>query len=182
MKRLTRQAGFTLIELLTAVSLFLVVMTISMGAIIGIFDANEKVGSLKTVMDNLNFAMETMSREIRFGENYHCGTTGTLTSPQNCLSGASFISFLSNDGVQTVYRLNGTSLEKSINGGSTYTTITAVEINIQSLSFFVTGATADSLQPRVLINIKGQAGTKSNTTSGFVVQTVVSQRLLDNTL
>jgi len=174
--------GFTLIEMMTAVSVFLVVMTISMGAILSIFDANRKSESSKTVMDNLNFAVEAMSREIRFGKNYHCGTGGNITLPQNCLSGDSFISFLSSDGIQIVYKLTGSSIEKSVDGGNTYIAVTAPEININSLAFFVVGANPppDTLQPKVLIKISGNAGTKINTMSGFTLQTLASQRLIDN--
>jgi len=181
----TTGKGFTLIELMTAVSIFLVVMTISMGAILGIFSANDKVGSLKIVMDNLNFATETMSREIRFGTRYHCGS-GDFTLPENCAGGADSISFLSNDGTQQIrYRLSGTSIEKSINAASPsaiYTSVTAPEINIQSLTFYVTGATLDNLQPRVVIMIKGSAGNKPSSQTEFTMQTAVSQRLLDNGL
>lgn len=173
--------GFTLIEIMTAVSVFAVVMVISMGAILGVFDANRKSDSLKTVMDNLNFAVDSMSREMRFGKNYHCGT-GTLTTPQNCSSGGTLVSFLSSDGQQIAYRLNGTQIEKSVDGGSTYIAVTAPEINIESLSFYVLGASpapANTLQPRVLIKIKGSAGSKAKTKSDFSLQTLVSQRLQD---
>jgi prepilin-type N-terminal cleavage/methylation domain-containing protein len=174
--------GFTLIEMMTAVSVFLVVMTISMGAILGIFDANRKAESSKTVMDNLNFAVETMSREIRFGKNYHCGSTGVLAIHQDCLSGDSLISFLSSDGIQTVYRLNGLTMEKSIDGGNTYTAVTAPEIKINSLSFYVVGSNPppDTLQPKVLIKISGTAGNKTNTVTSFTLETMASQRLIDN--
>jgi prepilin-type N-terminal cleavage/methylation domain-containing protein len=178
----TTQKGFTLIEIMTAVSVFLVVMTISMGAIISIFDANRKAQSAKTVMDNLNFAVETMSREIRFGTKYHCGSSGNIETPQNCLSGDSFISFLSSDNLQTVYRLSGSSIQKSVNGGSDYIAVTAPEISITSLTFYVVGATGapDTLQPKTLIKISGNAGTKTNTRTAFTLQTMASQRLIDN--
>lgn len=174
--------GFTLIEMMTAVSVFLVIMTISMGAILSIFDANRKAESSKIVMDNLNFAIETMSREIRFGKNYHCGAGGNLASPQNCLSGDSLVSFLSSDGVKTVYRLNGTTIEKSIEGGNSYLAVTAPEIKINSLSFYVVGANPppDTLQPKVLIKIGGTAGAKANTITSFTLETMASQRLIDN--
>src|SRR3989338_687085 len=97
--------GFTLIELMTALSIFIIVMTISMGSIIGIFDANRKSRSLKTVLNNLNLAVESMSREMRFGKNYHCGS-GTVTDPQDCPAGDTLISFLSSNNIQTTYRFN----------------------------------------------------------------------------
>src|SRR3989338_9971712 len=86
--------GFTLIELMIAVSIFIIVMTISMGSIISVFDANRKSRSLKTVLNNLNLTVESMMKEMRFGSNYHCGP-GAVTIPQDCPSGDTLMSFLS---------------------------------------------------------------------------------------
>ena len=168
--------------MMTAVSVFLVIMTISMGAILSIFDANRKAEAEKTVMDNLNFAVETMSREIRFGTHYHCGSSQPLTTPQNCPAGDTFLSFLSSSGVQTVYMLNGTSLEESVDGGNTYVAVTAPEIVINSLEFYVIGASPSpgTLQPKVLIKITGTAGTKASSITDFTLETLASQRLINN--
>ena len=163
-----------------AVSIFTIVMTISMGSILGVFDANRKSRSIKTVSSNLNLALESMSKEIRFGKNYHCGSSGTLTSPQNCPYpvGSTFVSFLSSGGEQITYRLTGTTLEKQITGGG-YIAVTAPEINIDSLTFYVSGAgTSDTLQPKVTIKIQSHAGTGKGR-SDFTLQTLVSQRPLD---
>src|SRR3989344_8179976 len=102
-----KQKGFTLIELMVAVSIFIVVMTISMGSIIAVFDANRKSRSLKTVLNNLNLAVESMSKEMRFGRNYHCELSALasppFTLPQNCAGGGKLMSFLSSHGVQITY-------------------------------------------------------------------------------
>lgn len=178
--------GFTLIELMTAVSVFLIVMTISMGAILGIFNANDKVGTLKITMDNLNLAVETMSREIRFGTRYNCGLVDPIETPTNCVTGSEAgLSFRANDGRRISYRRgDSNNIVKSIDGGPEIS-VTAPEVNIQNLTFYVSGASAppvDTLQPRVIIIIKGEAGTKASSQSGFTLQTEVSQRLLDNGL
>lgn len=173
-----KNRGFTLIELLTAVSIFAVIMTISMGSIIGIFDANRKARSLKAVTSNLNLAVESMSREMRFGENYHCGS-GQVTVPQNCPGGGTLVSFLSNEGEQITYRLSGERLEKQI-GTDSYIAVTAPELVIDDLAFYVLGAgTSNTLQPKVIIKIKSHAGTGRGR-SDFTLQTMVSQRALDN--
>lgn len=175
--------GFTLIELMVAVSIFIIVMTISMGAIIGVFDANRKSRSLKTVLNNLNLAVESMSKEIRFGKNYHCGASGDLTTPQNCQNASgdhTLMSFLSSDNLQIIYRLNGNIIEKSIDGGGTYIAITAPEIVIDDLTFYTIGAgISDTLQPKVIIKIKSHAGATDKGRSDFTLQTLVSQRVLD---
>src|SRR3989344_4823239 len=108
--------GFTLIELIVAV-----------------FDANRKSRSLKTVLNNLNLAVESMSKEIRFGKNYHCGSAGdTGTNTQNCPSGNVLMSFLSSGGVHITYRFNNQSIEKKVGAGS-FVAVTAPEIIIDDL-------------------------------------------------
>jgi prepilin-type N-terminal cleavage/methylation domain-containing protein len=169
--------GFTLIELMVAVSIFIIVMTISMGSIIGVFDANRKSRSLTTVLNNLNLAVESMSKEMLFGKNYHCGS-GTITEPQNCPSGDDFISFLSSDNIQITYRLNNQSIEKRLDSGD-FISVTAPEIIIDDLIFYTLGAgTSDNLQPKVIIKIQSHAGTMEGRTD-FTLQTLVSQRALD---
>jgi prepilin-type N-terminal cleavage/methylation domain-containing protein len=178
--------GFTLIEIMVAVSIFIMVMTISMGSIIGIFDVNRKSHSLKTAMTNLNLAVESMSREIRFGKNYHCCTDNTcsetLTTVRNCPLGSAGISFLSSDNQQIVYRLNAGVIQKSDNGGTSYIAITSPEVTINDLSFYVLGAgglSTNTLQPKTLVKIKGQSGNINKGGSNFSLQTMVSQRALD---
>jgi len=180
------QKAFTLVEILVAVGIFAIIVMMSLGALTNIFDANRKSQSLKAIMTNLNFAVEVMTREMRFGTNYHCGTSNTLTLPQNCPNapGENFISFLGSNGNQIVYRLNTTTnqLERSEDGGNSYLGITAPEINVQALSFYVIGAGQGGSalqQPKVIILIRGFAGSKPTSQSSFNLETTVSQRLLD---
>lgn len=170
--------GFTLIELMTALTIFTVVMTISIGSILGIFDANRKSRSMKTVMNNLNLAMESMSKEMRYGRNYHCGG-GSITAPQNCSSGDTSVSFLSSDNVQITYSLAGSAIEKR-SGSGNFIPVTAPEVVIDDLDFYVLGAGTDnSLHPKVVIKVSGHAG-EGRGRSDFVIQTLVSQRALEN--
>jgi len=175
--RVFSTGGFTLIELMVAVSIFIIVMTISMGSIIGVFDANRKSRSLTTVLNNLNLAVESMSKEMLFGKNYHCGS-GTVTVPQNCPTGDNLMSFLSSDNIQITYRFNNQSIEKRVNSGD-FIAVTAPEIVIDDLVFYTLGAgTSDTLQPKVVIKIQSHAGTGAGQTD-FTLQTLVSQRTLD---
>jgi len=64
-----KKNGFTLIEMLVAVSLFVFVMLIGVGVLLSIIDANRKARALSSVMNNLNFALESMSRNIRVEQN-----------------------------------------------------------------------------------------------------------------
>jgi prepilin-type N-terminal cleavage/methylation domain-containing protein len=170
------QKGFTLIEMLTALSIFAVIMTISMGSILGIFEANRKSRSLKTVMTNLNIAMESMSKEIRFGSIYHCGPGGL--TPQNCTGGSTVFTFQPNSGEFVTYRLNNQAIERSDESGEIIA-VTAPEVVIYDLGFYVLGAGTDNtLQPKVIIRIQGYTGEGTDRTK-FSLQTMVSQRELD---
>jgi len=170
--------GFTLIEIMTSVSVFAIIMVISMGAILGIFEANRKSRTLKAIMNNLNLAVESMSKEMRFGTNYHCGESGSLTVPQNCPGGDTLVSFLSSEGRQITYRINNQTLEKKVDSAS-YSAITAPEVVIDNLTFYTLGAgTGNTLQPKVVIKVQGHSGSGKER-SNFTLQTLVSQRTLD---
>lgn len=185
---LNKNKGFTLVELLVSVSLFAIVMLISMGSILSVFEANKKSQTLRAVMDNLNFTLEAMTRTIRFGTNYHCDyTVGTLTSPRDCVAGANSISVLDSSGLnQVTYKLSGSRIARTVNGGADYY-LTSSDVTIQNLKFYVFGSTKysngnDLYQPQVIIVVGGYAGstTKPKIQSTFSLQTTVSQRVFDS--
>jgi len=177
---ISKSTGFTLIELVVSLGLFIVVMMISTGALLSLSATNEKVSSMRIGMDNLNLALESISREIRMGTVYNCDYgAGVITDSDDCsFPGADSFTFLSKNGEQTVYRLNNNRIERSKNGGSTFDLLTAPEITITSLKFMVFGAegAVSSVpdQPRVVISINGISGLKEK--SKFNMQTMVTQK------
>ena len=66
-KRHTTHTGFTLIEVMVAVSIFAIVVTVGIGAILSVNTAYSKSRSQRTALDNISFALETIAREIRVG-------------------------------------------------------------------------------------------------------------------
>lgn len=177
------QKGFTLIEIMVALSVFVVILTVMMGSIVSIVDSNQKSRSKTSSLDSLNFTLEAMSRAIRFGTNYHCGSSGNLYNPLDCSSPSSSFSFRSADGNLVTYFLSSNIIYRSINNGTSYAlTPTNGDVIIQNLDFRVFGSYAygtDYLQPQVIINVSGYSGSKSSTRSNFNLQTTVSQRVLD---
>ncbi len=175
-----------MIEIIVSLALFMTVVFIGTGAVLSIFDANRKSQSLRAVMDNLNSTLESMTRSIRFGYNYHCDINqGSISSPRDCglNNSANSIVFTAPNGTRVVYKLSGNQIVRTIEGGPEYP-MTSSDVTITSLAFRVFGSTSysdgDLLQPQVIIVLRGYAGTKSSSQSTFSLETTVSQRIFDS--
>jgi len=188
MKRNDYNRGFTILEVLVSTALFSIMMTVALGALISLNNSNKKAQVTRVAMDNISFALENISRNLRVGTSYHCDyQVGTITAPRACPSGATSIAMesdkgsLSNPNDQLVYRLNNGKIERSTDSGSTFLQLTSDEIVIDSLSFLVTGAALnDQRQPRVTIYLTGTVTHKQTVQSTFAIQTTVTQRLIDS--
>jgi len=162
-------AGFTLIEMMVSVSLFAVVISVALGAFLNMNDMQKKAMSLRDVNDNLNFAVETMMREIRTGKKY-CA--------DSC-SDSSF-NFTGAGNNPIVYKLGNGAIERSEDGGATFFSLTSPEVKINKLLFITGGESpSDSLQPIVTIIVSGSAGDSEKTETNLNLQVTVSQRALD---
>lgn len=190
--------GFSLIEMLVATALFVSVMLIGVGALLALIDANRKAHAINSVMNNLNLAIESMSRKMRVGTTYHCEISNSsppanISVPKDCTQGGNLIAFEASGGNpsdpndQIVYRLNGTYIERSEDGGNTFINITAPEVTIENIAknfrlFYVDGTSfppSDKKQPKVIMIISGSAGVSDKVRTEFNLQTMVSQRVLD---
>jgi len=69
---LNLQKGFTLVEMLVSVAIFAVVMTVALGSLLAMSESDRKAQTLKSVINNLNFSLDSMSRAIRTGTTYSC--------------------------------------------------------------------------------------------------------------
>ena len=174
-KERNNEKGFTLVEMIVAVSIFTVVMFVSVGALLAIADANRKANALRTVMDNLNFAMESMSRSIRTGKDYACGPSA------NCPQGGPSIAFTDQNNVRVVYDYNAANKSITVQkDGGIPQAITSPEVQIDSLTFYVTGVGPDGKQPKVTVSVSGTAGLQEKIKTGFSIQTTISQRLVES--
>lgn len=187
-------SGFTLIEMMVAVTIFSIVMLVAVGSLLSIIDANRKAQTLKSVTNNLTFAIESMSRSARVGSRYHCGTGFTfskanLDAPQDCEFGGGILfaferqngDTTSNDD-QIVYRYDASNhrIERSIDGGDTFILITAPEIRIESFEVNLIGShPSDYRQPRAVFHIAGSISINDRIESTFNIQTSATPRILD---
>ena len=183
--------GFTLIEMMVAVSLFSVVMVIASSALLTVIDADRRARAEASVLDNLDTALESMTRSIRVGSHYYCGV-GSPGAVNDCGSGGTMFTFEPYGGNvstsdQWIYSWsssgpNAGEILRSTNGGASYLPLTATSsgLSINSLRFYVTGSTeGDGYQPKVTISVRGVAGPKVTDQVPFEVETTLTQRLYD---
>jgi prepilin-type N-terminal cleavage/methylation domain-containing protein len=194
--------GFTLVEMLVAVAIFSMVMLIAVGSLLSLIDSNHKAQTIKSAVNNLSFALDGVARASRVGNTFHCGTSAdagsaaVLSTAANCASGGTLIAFEPYGGSpgstadQWVYcRGNGTacsdsgtSILRSKNGGASYESITSPEVVLEDLRFYVAGAlsgSADRLQPKIVMVLRGYAGSSLKTRTQIRLQTTLTPRLLD---
>lgn len=86
MKYSREQSGFTLVEMIVSLAIFALVVTVSVGALLVLVGTNQRLQGEQSVMTNLSFALDSMSREIRTGTFYYCvssASASSLSSPFN---------------------------------------------------------------------------------------------------
>ena len=177
MNTLHTHKGFTLIELMVATGLFAVVMVLASGAYFMVINLTRQSQSIATGIDNLSFAIETMTRDIRTGTGYSSAGTG------DCMSGSESNSFSFSDeaGNAVTYTLSGAALQKTLNAYSFI--LTDPSVTITSLLFYACGTQVvpgDYLQPRVIMVISGTVSLGAGKTpQSFTVQTEATMRGLD---
>ena len=172
--------------MLVAIAIFSIIMVMAVGSLLSIIDANREAQAKKTVVNNLHFALENMARTIRTGFHFHCdadvGTVaaGSTLLPRDCASTpATSVAVIAKGGELVVYRYNAAteSIERAIEGGESVP-ITAPEVKVKQLRFFVSGA-ANAGQPRIFLVLNGVVQGRVRTPSDFTIETLVSQRVLD---
>ncbi len=179
-----KSRGFTLIEMLVSVAIFSMVMVIALGALLSLSEANRKAELLSSATNNFNSAIDSMTRAMRTGVNFHCGS-GTLTAPQACAGGSSEFAFLAATTQETVYEFQTSGcpnnlgcIVRSQDGGATFASITSPELVVTSLKFYSRGAEG-SVQPQVSMIVGGYVVIQGTEQSTFNLETSVTQRLYD---
>jgi len=192
-----KNKGFTLIEIMVATSIFTIIMLIAIGSLVVASDSAKKSQALQTAMDNVNFAMDSMTRSLRTGTTYSCITTPTIEyiDKKDCVNtgnsndGGSGIAFtpVNHPNADTAYAqvqrddltytLQRCDLSNPFNPSCV--DLVANNVNIKTLRFFVNGSDpSDKIQPSVYIIMEGTITIKDQPTS-FAIQTMTSQRTLD---
>lgn len=178
--------GFTLIELMMAMTLFGVVTVVATAALLSVVDASRKAQAIQSVMGNLNTALDGMVRSVRMGSHYE------VTNDGHRLEFTPYGSDPSDPSKIWAYEWEDTNADGTYDAlvkdyvpagyaARVRIPVTAPEVRIDYVRFYVDGEKdTDAKQPRVLLVIRGEAGTeKVKTTTTFSIQASATQRLLD---
>lgn len=159
--------GYTLIELIIAVGLFALIMTLASEAYLVMIGINRQTQGIATGINNLSFALETMTRTIRTGTNYSCNSSG------DCSNGGANFSVRNSSGVTINYALSAAVITQ--NGVA----LTDPSVTISSLMFYASGTAkppSDYLQSRVTIIVSGTVSSGPGKTEAFTVETGATMR------
>lgn len=172
-----KNKGFTLIEMLVSMSIFTTVTVIAFSALFSILKVNERAKIIRTAINSVSIAMESITRELRVGYDYLC-VGGDRVSCGNGSDGSG-ISFTSANSVDNIkYIFTGNNIRRT-KGRETFNLVSD-SVTIDTLKFYIIGQSKrDGLQPRVLIIIKGTVVGIKDGSKSFEIQTTVSQRNLD---
>ena len=165
----TRSKGYTLVELIIAVGLFALIMMLASGAYLVMIGVNRQVQGIATGIDNLAFALETMTRTIRTGAGYSCPGGASDCIVNN-------FSLTDADGTPVTYAISDGVITQ--NGVA----LTDPSVNVSSLAFYASGTRkppSDYLQSRVTIVISGTVSSGPGKTEEFTVETGATMRGTD---
>ncbi|MFA6315255.1 MAG: type II secretion system protein [Candidatus Paceibacterota bacterium] len=204
MKINNTQRGFTMLEMIVSLGIFTVVAVIAVGTLVKIVGLNRQAQTLQSSMNNLSFALESLSREIRMGTSFYCSSDLDVDvssfSPRGCSgSNGRLLAFRSSktapDGGSSVcnliysYRVVQVSsdpllfkLEKAKQSdcGDTLTYHSILDEN----NIFLTDGNFNVYKGAggyswADIRFRGYSGNRENELNYFNVQTSVSQRMAD---
>lgn len=184
-------AGFSLIELMVSLTIFSVVMVISVGTLLTYIDANAKAQAMYSATTNLSFALDNITREIRTGYHYYCynGASNNLpninTSGRDCASDIAVAFVRERDNAEIGYRFDGNGrLEQKISPGP-WIPLTADDVVVREFKIVVSGSEpydvngTDVEQPTVDLLIEGYVKNGLDTETDFNIQSHIVQRRLD---
>ena len=150
----SQRGGFTLLEMVVSFGIFSVVIIVAIGAVLAINNAQIKASNIQNIQDNLRFAVESMTKEMR---------TGRAFAPFGGSSPAyAGVSFTRSDNTQVGYCREGTALRKISGGGTNCASaavVTGESIVIEQLTFYIIGHGAGSAdgQPRVTVSLSARS-------------------------
>ena len=174
--------GFTLLEMVVSVGLFSIIVTTAISIMLQVSNAQLKASGVQTILDNIRFSLELITKEIRTGNSYAANST--------CAAGIKFKTSLNEDRVyyldiptKIVMRATAAITPADCDGLSgVVQPFTSEDVEISRLDFQIKGQNLgpDDGQPWVIVNLAGKSkGPKYQLDSSVNLQTAIVQRIRD---
>lgn len=173
--------GFTLVEMIVAVGITSTVLLSGLGLLLTFNTIQRKSINAQNVHDNIRFAMETMSREMRTGDSFcavstPCTPNPTCAWPAGCTQFA-FRQTFTNEAV--VYKLDGNVVKVSRDGGVSFLPITDPQRAVTNLKFYITGVgIIDQERVTIVMEVNSGSAAHPDEAVNLVAQTTVAKRKL----
>ncbi|MDO8524055.1 MAG: prepilin-type N-terminal cleavage/methylation domain-containing protein [bacterium] len=171
--------GITLLEILVAISISSIVLIGAIGLFISLIKNQQTLLNKAYVLNTLSYSTEYMSKAIRMAQKDKGGTC-LDNSMENFNSTGDSIKFLNyNNECQRFFLDSGVlKVSKKISGVDIAQALTPANITIESLNFVLAGQSQDdNLQPKISFSLKARV--QSSSIPSFLIQTTISQRMLD---
>jgi len=171
--------GFTLIEIIVSISLFTLVVTVALGALFLVINSNKQAKAIKLVVNNINLAMEGITRDLRVGSNYCDSQSQLETGTCDNTLGTTQVYFTTDDGEDfSSYRLQNNRVQRRIGVSGPFFDITGSDAVIEDMKFYIQGTTSgDNVQPYITIALRGGIRV-GDIIDDFQLQSTISQRRL----
>lgn len=166
--------GFSLIEIMISTAIFTFVMVVAIGAFMTSSHGAKESKALRVAMDNINFAMDNVTRELRVGSSYNDNSPKSQISFQPYDLAVPRRYFYLNSLTSSIDKCD---LALPPDPNAVCAPLTSPEVEITDLEFTVYNDTnvASGTQPSVYIEMEGQV-TINNITESFDLNTLASQR------
>ena len=173
---LASHKGFTLLEMLISTGIFAVVIITAVGAMISLNQAQVKATNIHNIQDNVRFAIEFMTKEIRTGTNF----TVFGCNPSGCTE----IRFTRQQGDNVGYCLSSGAMFRFIlpSTCATGSAVTSSAVVINKLFFNVIGHTVGPTdgQPRITVTVEARSVNPTlRLETNFDLQTTITSRARD---
>lgn len=162
------KTGFTLVEIMVAVSIFSIVTVIVVGALITAIAINNKAQAIKLAMDNLNYALDSISVKMKRGYNFEFSDEElTFISPKDDPE---------NEPKTYTYKLNNSAgtIEMQVDGGPWRAITITQKLKVDRFFGDITIGNPGPFSRGVIV-IRGSARVGSQEQK-FAVQTAVTER------
>lgn len=185
----SKSSGFTLMEMVVALGIFSSIMLMSIGALVSVQSAQIRSSDAQVVQDNIRFALELMTKEIRQGKEYKGYNGGVFQL--DCSLGCNEMRFTKTDPVlgdiKIAYCIDAGRLIRSFNiidgqncSAVSAAVLTAEEATVEGFLFYILGQDVLPIdgQARVTITMRVRAKSPSQKVETVMdLQTTIVQRL-----